>query len=136
MLDVIADDVVDHLRTLEITSCVDWLPELDLPETDQRRVIVGVQEMEGEPSARGFDQEDHTIQIGVVVRLGKNPGSDAVREELNFVRSLRDAFKRIKLETSRGVLARWANRPVYDKERLRKDGLFVSVLQLTFRVFV
>lgn len=138
MIDVISQDVLDVLRTAEIPAELSYAPTIELPDAEQRQVIVTPAALEGEPSTRTEDREDHTMHVGVIARVGKRCAADAVAEQLRFVRSVRDLFKRTNLERlpeSRAVLQRFANAPIYFPEHLRERGLFVSTLALTFRVW-
>ncbi len=131
----IADEVAAVLISAEIAADVDFSPTVELPESEKLRVLVCPGGLDGEVENRLADQEDHVIHVGVIVRVGKDCTGDNIREQLAFVRSIRDLFKRRLLETTRVTLAAFANNPIYRPEKLRDEGLFVSVLKLTFRGF-
>ena len=134
-VDDVADEVVGVLSAADISAELDFTPELELPESEERRVIVTPAGLTGEVANRTEDQEDHTIHVGVIVRVGKKCSGDDVREQLSFVRSIRDLFKRQRLATTRVTLVAFVNDPIYRDDILRDQGLFVSVLRLTFRGF-
>ena len=107
---------------------LEFFPEFDLRELEERRVVVVPAGTEYRALSRNAHEELPTVQIGVLQRATE----DDLPGLLNFTEQLGLRFlnKRLGGATCAGV----AYDPIYSPEHLRERGQFVSVIELTFKM--
>ena len=117
--------------TEELADCdaeLEFFPEFDLRDLEERRVVVVPSGTEYRALARNTREELPTVQIGVLQRATEDdlPGLLLFTEQLG----LRFLNKHVCGALCAGV----AYDPIYSPEHLRERGQFVSVIELSFRM--
>jgi len=107
---------------------LEFFPEFDLRDLEERRVVVVPSGTEYRSLARNTREELPTVQIGVLQRATEDdlPGLLLFTEQLG----LRFLNRRFCGALCAGV----AYDPIYSPEHLRERGQFVSVIELSFRM--
>jgi len=121
----IAQEVTEALS--EFGAVLEFFPEFDLRELEERRVVVVPAGTQYRSLSRNAHEEFPSIQIGVLQRAtaADLPGLLLFTEKLG----LRFLNKRLGGAICSGV----AYDPIYSPEHLRERGQFVSVIELTFK---
>lgn len=106
---------------------VQFLPEFDLKGTRGMRVIVVPAGTEFKALSRAAHEERPCVHVGVL----KKAAEDDVPALVDFVQQLGSSFlnRRMLDSTCTSV----AFNPVYSPGHLRDKGLFLSVMELTFK---
>lgn len=116
---------------LAFTAETSDVPEFDLKGLDSLRVVVVPKTDEEFVATRGSTNTDISVDIGIVQKF-----DDA--DELADLKALREAVKsyvRFKPLTSiNGAWLRTVNDPIFDPTQYRQNRVFLSVVNVTYRV--
>jgi hypothetical protein len=116
-----------------------YLPEFDLKEMDTLHVSVVPAELDEEIADRSRDRSEYKIHVAVQKRVAKQvaPGidADAMDALMLLVEEIDDLFRhKVLAGYEQAHWMKTENKPIYDPKQLKENGLFVSLLQFTFRV--
>lgn len=99
------------------------------------QVAVVPSETESGEATRGSSREDHAIDVGIMQRVADDAETDAL---MRLVEEIKDHFRRRAITTVSGRRLAWSadvNAPLYSPTHLREEGVFLSVLTVTWRIW-
>ncbi len=102
------------------------VPEFSLRDISAMHIVVVPAGLGVKPVARGYTEETHTVQVGVLKRCTEDELVDLV----NTVVGLGSGFLERKLEGMRCVKVAYA--PLYSPEHFREKRQFTGIAELTF----
>jgi hypothetical protein len=87
------------------------------------------------PIDRETDQNDVDISIGIQKKIGTRTTDRDENVEImcGFVEELIDAISRLQLPGIPSQYVGIENEPIYDTDQLVEDGVFTSILNVTYR---
>ena len=133
----IADAVVAELREGTFSQSFTPLrrvsPQYDIAELAVLRVTVVPASMEISNDSRMASRHDVQIDVGIQKKLGRSLDAD-IAPLCNLVDEIGEFLKRRRLSQMPQVLfLSLTNDPIYAVEHLVDNGVFTSVLRITYR---
>ena len=133
----IADAVVAELREGTFSQSFTPLrrvsPQYDIAELAVLRVTVVPASMEISNDSRMASRHDVQIDVGIQKKLGRSLDDD-IAPLCNLVDEIGEFLKRRRLSQMPQVLfLSLTNDPIYAVEHLVDNGVFTSVLRITYR---
>ena len=133
----IADAVVAELREGTFSQSFTPLrrvsPQYDIAELAVLRVTVVPASMEISSDSRMASRHDVQIDVGIQKKLGRSLDDD-IAPLCNLVDEIGEFLKRRRLSQMPQVLfLSLTNDPIYAVEHLVDNGVFTSVLRITYR---
>lgn len=132
----IADGVAAALNAFDGTLNAErkYLPKFELEELNVRKVVVATRALEMTRGARGVDQFDYKIDVGILKK--PSPLTDADLDGLMLtVEQIGDAVRALTLSNPKSRCVMASNMPVYDPQHLHQLGQFSSLWMFTFRLW-
>lgn len=139
----LAEAVKDELNSAppgtfskSFTATREYIVEFRVKELKTLRVPVVPREAEIELETRNTDRHDYQVDVGVLERADLN-NPDGIDALMKLVQEISDYLRRTVFTLASGTTAVWseiANRPLYSQQHLREEGVFLSVITVTYRV--
>lgn len=111
----------------EYGAKVYFVPEFDLKGTKDAKVIVIPAGTEYRSLSRGTSEERPCIHVGILKRAAE----DDIPSLINFAQGIGASF--VNRRFNDAICTSVVFDPIYSPSHLRDKGLFVSVMELTFR---
>lgn len=140
---LLADAVRDELNTApegtfskSFSATREYVVEYRVDGLNEIRVPVVPREVEVELESRAADRHEYQVDVGVLSRADLND-PDGIDGLMDLVQEIADHLRRTVFSLTGNVTAVWsgiANDPLFSPRHLREEGVFLSVLTLTYRV--
>lgn len=114
----------------------EYVVEYRVSTLEEIRVPVVPREVEVELETRNADRHEYRVDVGVLSRADLNKPED-IDALMDLAQEIADHLRRTAFSLIGGVTAVWsgiANDPLFSPRHLREEGVFLSVLTLTYRV--
>lgn len=113
------------------TASRHYVPKIDLKDAATLSVLVAPSGFSTAIASRANDDEEFTIDIGVLKRLTAE-GNDELDPLMLLVEEIKDHFRRKSIANPAAVCTEITNDPIFDIESLDQKRQFASVLNLKF----
>ncbi len=131
----LAEAVVTELNaesfSQAFTATRHYVPKIDLKDAASLSVLVAPSGFSTSIASRANDDEEYTIDIGVLKRLTVD-GNTELDPLMLLVEEIKNHFRRKTIASPAAVCTEITNDPIFDIESLDQKRQFASVLNLKF----
>lgn len=126
ILEIVAKDI----QALVADSEVDFVPEFELKDFKNERVVIVPVGVQYSNLTRGTKEVSVNLEIGICKRIKEAE----LPEMLDKVERITTTLLNTQLVNVRGYVKEVINNPAYDVQSMVSNGTFLTVLQVQVRV--